>query len=265
MKQKTYVIRKVAYHYNDEYFYAHTLGGIQNIYHDEAEAKKKFLALETQAFRWLDLGNIKELSPCGYPNEYKQQREALDQYFREILGESLFRNSRHDDRLYMKLDTYLPKHLTDEQIMQIREITGIRFYELGEFENEVVFYAIWITRDEKFYSIDAGSSGESIYFFNSYEEAIKGAKELFRYFLQDKSLTGTLEELTEQPSILMSLIQQSNSLRLDQNKATLEIDYYLNGDDLISLNALLKQPIFEIRTLSLSEAKKIPHTPFEVR
>jgi len=30
------------------------------------------------------------------------------------------------------------------------------------------------------------------------------------------------------------------------------------------VNALLKQPIFEIRTISLTEAAQIPHTPFEV-
>jgi hypothetical protein len=265
MKQKTYIIRKVAYHYSDEYLYVHTLGGIQHVYQSEAEAKQKLQALESKAFRVLDLGDIEQLSPCGYHNKFKQQREALDQYLREILGESLFHKSGHDDSLYMVLGTYLPNSLTDEQIMRIREISGIKFHELGEFEDEVIFYTIWITRTQKFYSADAGRYGESIYFFNSYEEAIEGAKELFSAFLWGKSLEGTLEELTEQPSILMSLISQSNALRYDPKKASLEIAHGLRGEELISLNALLRQPIFEIRTIPLSEAEKIPHDPFGIR
>lgn len=255
MKQKTYIIRKVAYHYSDEYLYVHTLGGIQHVYQDEAEAKQKLQALESQEFRLLDLGNIEQLSGCGYHNKFRQQREALDQYLQEVLGESLFHKSDYDDSLYMALDTYLPKHLTDEQIMRIREIIGIKFHELGEFEEEVVFYTIWITKTQEFYSAKSSQYGASIYFFNIYEEAIKGVKKLFPpYFLEDETLKGTLEELTEQPSILMSLISQSNSLRYDPKKSVLEIAYGLHGEELISLNALLRQPIFEIRTIPLSDS-----------
>lgn len=265
MKQKTYIIRKVAYHYSDEYLYVHALGGIQHVYQDEAEAKRKLQALESQAFRTLDLGDIEQLSPCGRVNKFKQQREALDQYLREILGESLFHKSDYGDGLYMALDTYLPNYITDEQIMRIREISGIKFHELGEFEDEVVFYAIWVTKTQELYSANAGGYEGSIYFFNTHDEAMEGAKELLLYFLGGASLKGTLEELTEQPSILMSLIFQSNTLRYDPKKAILEIAGVLRGEELISLNALLRQPIFEIRTIPLSEAEKIAHEPFEVR
>lgn len=264
MKQKTYIIRKVAYHYSDEYLYVHTLGGIQDIYHDELQAKQKLQGLESQQFKALDLGDIEQLSPCGYPNTFKQQRELLDQYLQQILGKSLFHKNSYDGRLHMEMGTYLPNHFTDEQIMQIREITGIKFYELAVFEDEVVFYGIWITQAKEFYRAEGGGYGESSYFFNSYEQAMAYIKESLPDFIWDKPLQGKLEDLTEQPSILMSLIDQSDSLKYDPKNAILEIDYRLQGEELISLNAILKQPIFEIRTISLSDAKKIPHAPFEV-
>ena len=163
----------------------------------------------------------------------------------------------------MEMDTYLPNHLTDEQIMQIREITGIKFHELAVFEDEAVFYGIWITRAKEFYSAKSGHYGEATYFFNSHHQAMEYAKKWLQSSLLDKPLKGQLEQLTEQPSILMSLINQSNSLKYDPKNAILEIHYCLQGEELISLNALLKQPLFEIRTISLSEAKKISHTPFE--
>lgn len=263
MQQKIYVIRKLAYYYSDEYFYEGGPGGIEHVYYDESEALRQLQELESRAFRCLDLGNIEQLSPCGNEQHFRQQREALDHYFREILGKSLFTRDEHDS-LYVDMHAYLPSQVSDEQIMQIRAISGIKFYELSVFENEAFFYAIWLPRRNAFYSTGETDYGDAIYFFNTHEEALAKAHDLLWHF-RTLELPGSLADLSEQPAILQALIQQCDVPLYDEQKAVFTLNnHHLSGELFVMINALLKHPIFEIRTIALDEAAKIPHTPFEV-
>ena len=264
MKRRTYVIRKVAYHYSDEYLYVHTLGGIHRVYHDHTEALRELQALESEAFRSTDFGNIEQFSPCGSWTSHHHQRVALDRYLREHFGSSFLQQDDGRPQLAVEPDSYLPEGITDEQIMQIRELTGVRFHELGVFEDEVVFYGIWLSRENRFYSVDVGEFGESVYFFNTYDEANEGVKKLLAYALWGRVIEGTLEELTDQPSMLQSLTERSQALEYDRQRGVLRLSSFGNGEELLMLNALLRQPLFEIRAIPLDVAEQIPHTPFEV-
>lgn len=273
MSQKIYVIRKIAYYYSDEFWFVNAPGGIEHVYYDEAEARQRLQELECPMFREQDLGDIEQLC-CDYNERYTQQREALDQYLKEILGESLLTRDDEYDDLYMEMETYLPQQVSDEQIMQIRAISGVKFYDLSVFEDEAFFYAIWLPGSHTFYSTGDTSEGDSIYFFNTHEEAIERVQNLRWEFSVPGTelieLPGTLAELSEQPAILQSLIQQHDSLIYDEQTAVLTFhcgpirDLPGDTDEFVMLNALLKQPFFEICTISLAEAEQIPHTPFEV-
>lgn len=275
MNQKIYVIRKIAYQYSDEFWFVNAPGGIEHVYYDEAEARQRLQELECPMFRDLDLGNIEQLSPCGCSQQFRQQREALDRYLKETLGKSLFTYDDRYDDLYMEMHIYLPQQVSDEQIMQIRAISGVKFYDLSVFEDEACFYAIWLPQNNAFYSTGNFGEGYAIYFFNTHEEALERAQSV-RWGLSmpgaepPVELPGTLAELSEQPAILQSLIQQHDSLIYDEQQAVLTFHCgpirHLphDKDEFIMLNALLRQPFFEIRTISLAEAEQIPHTPFEV-
>lgn len=263
MSRTTYVIRKIAYFYSDEYYYEARVGGITKIYHDEAAAQQALTKLETARFRSLDFGDIEQTSPCGRPQKYRADREQLHQYFLTTFGQSIFTHDPQWDRLYVDMQTYLPDSMTDEQIMKIRDISKIRFYELSAYEEpEVHFYAIWLVQENKFLQVEIGQDDNAIYFFNSYDEALEGIEEL-RYKFERVTLKGRLEELSYQPSLLRSLIEGNKAFNYNEAEGSLAFTYNMEVKDLIALNALLKEPIYGIRTIPLEEAAKIPHDPFE--
>lgn len=258
MSQTTYVIRKIAYFYNDEYHYEAPMGGIAGVYHDAQTAKKALTRLEVPEFRSLDFGDIEQTSFCGGP--FDEERKRLHEYLQTTLGQSIF--TQEEDWLYVELKTYLPQTLTDEQIMKIRDLSKIRFHELSAFDDEVHFYAIWLVTENQFLQAHRGKFGNAPYFFNSYDEALEAINSLC-YLFEGVSIKGRLEELSYQPSLLRSLIEGTRSFNYNELDYTLKLIYPVEAKDLIALNVLLKEPIYGIRTIPLDEAAKIPHAPFE--
>lgn len=252
MKQKVYVIRPVEYYYTDEYHMPTGLGGIRNIYRDKAEARNKLKTLESKTFR------ERNLDRYIYSDH---QQEVFNKYLKKIFNDtSLYIPESESDLSSFYINPsdlyYLPKQVTDEQIMEIRKIVGIKFYELAEFEVSEVLYAVF--SKYKDYS-DIGCGGKQIsLFFNTYEEALDKIGDLFFNACFTLDVEGSLEDLTEQPSALRSIIEQNRNLNYDPLKSILEINYeddYPSGE-FISLNALLKKPLFEIRAVPLLEAEK---------
>ncbi|NTV64689.1 MAG: hypothetical protein HGA65_14320 [Oscillochloris sp.] len=262
MTQQVYVIRQVAYRYSDEFFYVHTLGGIHAVYTDYDAALRDLHALECAAFRHADFSTLEAFSPCGDGRSHHQRRAALDRYLQEQCGTSFF--IRDDGHLYADDDAYLPAGITDAQIMQIREITGVTFYELGAFESAVVFYGLWLTREGRFYQVDAGTLGAADYFFNTYDQALAAANTLLADALWGTVLHGTVEELSEQPALLRSLLAQHQTLTYDPALPGLTLRHLAHDGALLMLNALLRQPLFEVRTIPLDVARTFRHILFEV-
>jgi hypothetical protein len=261
MKQKTYVIRKIAYLFNDEYYFSAGLGGISGIYHDEEEAKQEYVALEVAEIRQLDFGKTKQ----SFSNQ-PEERRRLHEYLQTMLPQSFFWVSTSGEIGLMEQDSYLPASLTDEQIMEIREVFKFQFHELSVFEDEAVFYATWLPREGKF----LGPSVEryeryknAVYFFNTREEALEGIERL-SYHYSEKILKGTIEELSDNPTLVRSLNEGDRLFQYFEGEAYIQLNYRPDGEDLIALNALLKEPLFEIRTLSLEKASQIPHEAFEI-
>lgn len=264
MGQKIYIIRKSAYGYTDEFFYERNLGAITDTFTDEAEAYQQLTALEVPLFRYYDMGEIEQLSPCVRFDQFREERLALDSYLKEILGKSFLVTMPNSDFLYADMNTYLPKTMTDEQIMKMRDITGIRFHEMSMFEDEVLFYAIWLPHKNTYLHVDGGEFGQSTYFFDTYEQALANVTQGWADSqFMDTHLSGELYELSDQPTMLKSLLVTAIGLNYNPEQKVIEFSYGLTGESLAALSALLKQPLFEIREFPYEQAKDVPHDPFE--
>ena len=170
---------------------------------------------------------------------------------------------KDSDHYYVEMGTYIPKHVTDEQIMKIREITGIRFHELSVFEDVPMFYAIWLPASNKFRQVEYGDAKNAIFFFNSYDEALTNASEQY-WYRDERLLHGTLSELSDQPELLKSFIAATEGIEYNDDLNKLEFYYpFRQNGGFGALNALLKQPLFEIREFPYEQAKDVPHEPFE--
>ena len=262
MSNKTYVIRKVAYQYNDNHLYTKQLGAIEIAFTDEDEALLTLWELECTAFREADLGRFERFCGSAGVGAFQSERQAVDRYLRGIFGRTVF-TSFSNGNLYAPLGTQLPAEITDEQILHIRDLIGMKFYDLWVFDDEATFYGIWLPRKEMFFSEAMGKYGTSIYFFNTYDAALAAVKVRYSSFIwYGDPLIGSLEELSDQPLLLQSLIEQHDGLIYRRKKRHLYLHWRGVGEAFVALNALLKQPVFEIRPISLDQAKQVPHLPF---
>lgn len=283
MTQKTYIIRKSAYGYTDEYYFEMCLGGITDTFTDEDAAYQRLTELEVPMFRSYDMAELEALTLYGGNSaKYQSVRQALHTYLLEAFGKSFMVQRDNSGYWYAKRDSFLSGKFTDEHIMKIREITGIRFHEMSIFEDEIVFYAIWLPYANKYYQIDAqdiisnslylrpankpeSEIKDAIYFFNSYEAALDKARQFpFRWWYQKQPISGKLDDLSDQPVMLRSFIETTIGITYDEATQTITLDYGFDSEYILGLNALLKQPLFEIREFPYEAAKDIPHGPFEL-
>ncbi len=250
-----YIIRQVAYQYNDEYLYVHCSGGVYAEYDNEEEANKALEALKIRTLRETNLGDTEYLSPCAC---YDRHKEAAKQV-KEYLTQKGFPNfvEENQGRYYTDYENgYLPSSLSDEEILHIGDVLGLRFYELAKLEDDENFYALWDFRNQEHKNyIDA------YYFFNSEEEAIKHLGEELPYQFNNKKFEGTLEELSETPIVLNTLIESTEELSYEGN--ILNVKGQLSAENSIALHELLKEKFYEVKPFNLSEAREIEHWQYE--
>ncbi|MEM7799639.1 MAG: hypothetical protein AAF633_10650 [Chloroflexota bacterium] len=265
MSHKQWVVREIAYRYDDNFYYVNAPGGIHDVYSDEADAYIAMWELECNRWRKTDLKDYQSFSFSSEEDAHSI-RAILDEFCLKNLGYTLSKQWQETDYYHIPRGTYLPDWITDDQILELRELTGLTFFDVWEFADEPSFYGIWLLRSGEFLDEDMGKYGRSIYFFNSHDEAIQEAVKRINYVVdyQRFPLKGNLEELSDQPLILSSLIAQSDLLTYHAEKKILNSQWRVPqfGETMVALNALLKEPFFEIRTISLEDARKVPHLPF---
>ncbi|MEM9919580.1 MAG: hypothetical protein AAF990_15890 [Bacteroidota bacterium] len=248
--KKTFVIRKIAYHYSDEYFYVHTMGGIENIYESEEAAKKELIRLEREELERLDLGDTEQLSGCSH--KFMKEAKTFKYLFKQKFGKDLVKVDEYGN-IFCDRGTYLPKGLSDKDLMHIRDTLDLKFHELSEYEGDPHFYGIWLCKQGAFHTFNGAP-----YFYNSFAEALKEAHEQLRHFLINQKWQGTLSSLSDQPIILRSLINSSDKISYDDENKELSTKY-LSEKDGIALNELLREKVMEIKQIPLSEVEGIDH------
>jgi len=76
------------------------------------------------------------------------------------------------------------------------------------------------------------------------------------YDYSDIELEGSLESLSDQPILLKALIRTDYALSYDEDKQILNIGLWQN-EALYAVNALLKQPLFEVKQIELEEIQRL--------
>jgi len=79
---------------------------------------------------------------------------------------------------------------------------------------------------------------------------------------QDKQIEGTIDEISETPSFLKSLISSTKRFVYDSENNMLKTNFP-NDDESIALNELLKNKPLEIKEIPLAEVKSIEHWTYE--
>jgi|GEM_PF-2198541 len=261
---KIYVIRERAFWFNDQYHFAGRPGGIVAHFTDEADAREELQQLQIKRFQQRSLYKFEE-----FCRPVQANMQALRAYLTDILDKEVMEYDETYDRYWMKDNVHLNRMLTDEQLARVIDIMDFRYYELHVFEEpNPVYYILWIPRLNRplQFKIDYSYKNEpdqvSTIFYESRETLFASlddyGNQLWRIPLED-----TLENLSDTPELLASYVQDKRAFQVEDGKLSLQ--FYPPADELIGFNALLKIPLFEVRTIPFDEAVHIPHEPFARR
>jgi hypothetical protein len=236
---KCYVIRQVAYEYTDEYYYIASPGTIQSVCTDRKAAEDELARLEHEAFsKWEMFGSeMEEFSPCS-ENSGQSDWQALHEYLNTEVGESFFEETEQGLSVTSR---FLSRAVTPEQVLRIREISGVRFHELSVFDSEEPeFFAVWIDPKAEYLGADGAA-----FFYESYDAALAAAGESLTDLFCDLEVRGSLEELSSQPAALRTMIEaveDEGNLSYDEGTRTLTVRY-LTDEEATALNTLRVEPL----------------------
>ena len=236
MSNPVYVIKSYQFGYNDEYFYV-CGSNIHSTFTSFDEAQKQYRQLEVQAARKIE--NLAEVASLFESTE--EFRQKLSAFVESKTGTPLNLEEPWQG---------LPSSLSDEDLLTFVEMADMHSYQLLSFDEVPKFYALWFPKDNRYHIIDDEYSSSLVY-SPSRDELLKELDDLI-YDWQNYSLQGELKDLSETPLLLEKLIKTSPQISYDDDNKILTIKGRKKSPYL-ELNAILKEPFFEIRELSLEE------------
>lgn len=244
----TYVIRENSFFYDDSYD-AYEGSRIASYFTDRAAAEAEYKRLEIEATRYIILWNQETLwnAQEAFEPELKFLKE-LDAFVFSCCGQHLLEDGR------VKIE--LPENMQDDDIFEFVQRAGIQKYEIFEFEEESMFYAIWLNYEEEWVQNERETGTYLIYGIS--EEAIWQEANC-GYCInnpEDFIFNGQLECISDAPILLHSVLQQRKSIQYDEKNQKITIGKY-DIDDILAINPLLKKPIFEVKALSLQQVLEI--------
>ncbi|ONG39314.1 hypothetical protein BKE30_09810 [Alkanindiges hydrocarboniclasticus] len=240
MSNIKYVIRHNEFAYNDEWFLTDdaTAGRITAVYTDKAEAEQAYKTLIVDA-----LYNEYELSQYDIGNG-----EADDETYEKIEAFVLEKTGKPFD------SETLPE-MSEDDAFEFARLSGILCYQLIEFDDSKPHYALWINAEESY--MDHYDTGSIL--FDHDPDFIEDS-DCDWYFLSriEQTLQGSLADLSDSPEILQAFLQNAAGISFDAQQQALVING--NGSNyqtIKALNALLKQPLFEIHSLTLEQIQAL--------
>lgn len=242
-----YVIRQYQFGYNDECYYV-SGSNILKVYDNEPDANDAFRKLEIAHIRNAELHEQSSLWDLS-----GDELKPLNDFVESKVGKKLFAEEHPD------YNDSVPASLSDDDVLKLGEMAGIQGYKLVSFENEPVFYAIWILDgdEEGWYKIYDEDSTSLVY-SESRDETIKNVGDLAYDYWYEKKIKGSLEELSDSPSLLSSFLEKTKRIKfVEKEKKSFIKMKSEKGADICSLNELLKRPLFEIKELSIDQVIEI--------
>ena len=251
MSNIKYMIRYNDFGYNDEWYMTDeaTLGSIKAIYNDYTEAEKTYKALVAQALYDHDLCNFDIFNGYASDDLYEQ----IDNFILEKTGEEFDGES-------------LPE-MSEEDAFEFAKLSGLLHFQLIKIDDSKPFSVILLREKNEYVYAETATnsvlltsqSDNPLFDFNFKEEYWR-EQTITNFFNElPKTLTGSLSKLSDSPTLLQELItflglvyhESAQQLRIDT------LFYENQFDSLRSLNALLKQPLFEIQQITIEELAQL--------
>ena len=238
----TYVIRAKCFGYNDEVFYV-SGNRIANVFHDQAQAEATYRQLEINSARDFGLYEVESLFDAD-----EKTLQALDDFVFERCGEHILEDG-------MVSHNALPDELSDDDTFEFIQRARMQAFQLTHFAEEPKFYAIWVTKSQEYLKIH-----DECFSTLAYAETAEGLNDdigsVFYEYESPLVLKGALDALSATPVLLQAAIDtHKKHAKYDAGKQQLTIKQ--DTDTLLSINALLREPLFEVRQLSIDEIQEI--------
>lgn len=250
MSNTKYVIRQNDFAYNDEFYYLNdvTLGRVQTIYDNQQQAEENWKKLVVSEIRKEILGNYSVFNEYHYDEKLIHQ---LHQFTLERCGQPLLdEKGRHED--------YIPATLSDDDTFEFAQRTGIMLYQLIEVDMEHPYYVIWLCQEQDYFS---GFYGTIVDSQDPNFDDVEWHEKIYAFEsdVEEYIYHQPINLLTASPELFRNLIQTIPAIIYDIDKQMItEIDFEnFSFLQLKSLNALLKQPLFEIRQITFDQLAHI--------
>lgn len=247
MSNIKYLIRQRNFFYNDEgqYLTNPEFDGCEGYGDIEQIEDSLLLAQQHCEIKNIQFMRNAELSMYCPPCESHTHNYPSDE-FKAELEELLQEYGHHLCTLDGSLITLLPTDLPDDAVLKFAKIVNILAYEVLEFKQDEKLYAIWLFKEQKYFG-----HTKILTYSNPDYFALVGT-----YLLEDELfISGSLTELSDTPELFNSFIENNAAFfKYQMNPDGILIESTdLAFEDFSALNALLKQPLFEIRQVSLEE------------
>lgn len=240
MNTTRYVLRAHYFGYNDEYFYV-SGSQIHQVFDDPTEAHAAWKKLEIQAAREYPLHELQ-----SFFDGDKAFLQQMDAFVFSRCGEHII------DEHGWPIQDPLPSALNDDDTFELINLAQINSYQLITLQPDDRFYTIWLTQTQEYLVEHDECTSCLVYAANT--EQLQSHLDAIMYSLDDNPyiLKGSLEALSDSPTLLQAAIKSHKKLKYNEKKQQLEIHDY-DGAALQAINGLLKAPIFEYQAKTLDE------------
>lgn len=241
MSNIQYVIRHNDFAYNDEWYQTLSAetGQIHTIYQDKTEAEQAFKELIVEA-----LYQDEELSNYDIGNGYADDEtyEKLEAFVLEKTGEDF------------EIDDEIPE-LSLDDAFEFAQISGVMHYQLIEIDAQKPIYILWSNLEQDYFRSDNNNV------FDSTDDNFSTREDFELYMFEDdfneQVFKQALDEISDSPEILKALILNTPSVSYAEDCVT-DIDWEeITLSELKAFNALLKNPVFEIKQINLEQLNNI--------
>lgn len=269
---KKFVIRHIGWIFDDDWYNFDKESSIQGVYNSKEEAIKKKRSLDYESF----------LSHSFYLHQYQynynwQKEEAK---FIDVQKIAIYLSKKlnvHKHQIIDRKSNQFKNHnnilskTTEDHVAEILNITNLEFFRIIEFDSEDIFFYytkknpdLWESKfdpysynnlDHFYYYVDesfVSNKRISKTIKECYEIAITDTSEGIVYkLIQYSPIQGDLDELSNTPSILESIIEQSKNISYDSDKKIILFKKELTADELMALDAVLIHPVLSPEKVSI--------------
>lgn len=251
MKGKIWVIRGNYFGYNDEYNYieAGMPTKISQIYDSEHDARAAYKSLEVATMRKRDI-HLEGVSVFCDEERDMDALQKLDDFVYAKVGQHIM-----GDRWLENQEPIF--QLNDDDLFDFINMAELNRFQMVAFDQDESVYVVWLTQTQT-YATNEDVIGNYLFQAESTEKlfAMMDGGFIFNFEGSRAVVAGAKEEITDLVSLLDSVIEECSPYGAfyDDDEQHLVIE---DDEALIKINPILKQPIFEIRQLTLTQIADI--------